>query len=220
LNSLRDRPFLTPVTPAEALAEQEIVGTLESWQMTADARPELLAARAELAARQAGVKIARAGAYPNFMLTGTHAHFDEWPGNSIRFGIAFPLWDHGTLRARRDEAQALAVEQEAVVADLKRQTRLDIQVAYNQAVRAAARMQRYRTDQLEQARMLADLARIGYEAGQTNYLELLDAQNTLQQTQAGYRQAIVTTARARLTLERAAGSRNLLPAGEPGGRNR
>ncbi len=75
----------------------------------------------------------------------------------------------------------------------------------------SARLQRFRAEQLDQARTLADLAQVGYEAGETSYLELLDAQRLLREAQLGAVHALADTLRAELAVRRAAGSSSLLP---------
>jgi cobalt-zinc-cadmium efflux system outer membrane protein len=157
------------------------------------------------------VRSARAASYPNLFVTGVHARLDQGPGNSVRTGVIFPLWDRGRLRAMRAEARAAVGAGEADLAEALRRVDLELQVAYNQALQAEVRLQRYRSGQLEQARTLADLAQFGYENGHTSYLELLDAQRVFNETRAGYIRALADAARARLALERAAGSPSLLP---------
>jgi cobalt-zinc-cadmium efflux system outer membrane protein len=213
LNSVLGRPLTQPLSLADALAEPPPAGTLESWRALAAARPEVQAARAELAARQAALGAARAESAPNLVVTGVHAHLDEWPGNSLRVGLVFPLWDRGSLRARREEARAAIAAGEAQLGESVRQAELEVRVAWSQAVQAAARLQRYRAGQLDRARTLADLAQAGYEAGHASFLELLDAQRALHESRAGYLRVTAEAARARLAVARAAGSPRLLDPG-------
>lgn len=210
LNSVLGRPLPRPVVLAAALAEPSGEGSLESWRALAAARPEVQSARADLQARQAGLRTAGAAAAPNLFIAGVHAHLDEWPGNSLRVGLVFPLWDRGSLRARREEARAAIAAGEAQVAETLRLAELEIRVAYDRTVQATARLQRYRTGQLDQAASLVELAQLGYEAGQTGFLELLDAQRSFHDTRAGYIRVMAEAARTRLALERAAGSPRLL----------
>jgi outer membrane protein TolC len=153
---------------------------------------------------------------PDLFVTGTHANLEQWPGNSVRAGFTFAFLDRGVLRSQRDEAQALASASEAELRERVRTVEQELQTAYDQLLRATGRLQRYRSGQLDRVKELAELAQTGYEAGLTSYLEVLDAQRTQNEAQAGYYRALADAARARLALERAAGSPQLLAVdGQP-----
>jgi outer membrane protein len=135
----------------------------------------------------------------------------------VTFGVVLPLFDFGSNRARAREASSLVKEQEALTADTARLTEVDVQVAYNQATRAMARLSAFRTGSLDNARLLADLIRVGYEAGESSLIELLDARNALFEAEAGQIQILATALRAELELERAAGDTRLLGPNVTGG---
>jgi cobalt-zinc-cadmium efflux system outer membrane protein len=210
LNSALGRDLGMALAAADPLPEPVTAEPLSVWRSRAEDRPELLAARAELRARQAGLRTARTESLPNFVLTGVHADLRDLPGNSVRIGLVIPLWDFGAQRAKKAEARAAIAEQQAQVAEAVRQMELDVQVGYDQAVSAEARVRRYRSGQLDRARRLAELAQAAYEVGHSSLVELLDAQRALQETEAGYLKARADAARARLALERATGSLELL----------
>jgi cobalt-zinc-cadmium efflux system outer membrane protein len=215
LKSLVGIPFTTSVTVPATLATPPVEPALETWRTLASARPEVQVARAEIAARQAAVRGARATRVPDLFVTGTHASLEQWPGNSVRAGFTFPFLDRGVLRAQRQEAEAAASASEAELQERLRTGEQELQTAYDQLLRATGRLQRYRAGQLERVKELAELAQTGYEAGLTSYLEVLDAQRAQYEAQAGYLHAVAEAARARLALERAAGSPQLLATGEP-----
>ena len=214
LKSLVGIPYPTSVAVAPDLAAPAVEPALETWRTLAGARPEVQAARWEIAARQAAVRAARAIRVPDLFVAGTHARLDQWPRNSVRAGFTFAFLDRGALRAQRDEAQALASASEAELQERIRTVEQELQTAYDQLLRATGRLQRYRSGQLERVRELTELAQTGYEAGLTSYLEVLDAQRIQNEAQAGYTRALADAARARLALERAAGSPQLLATGE------
>lgn len=210
LKSLVGIPFATPVAVPAELTAPAVEPALETWRTLATARPEVQVARAEIAARQAAVRVAGAARVPDLFVTGTHANLEQGPGNSVRAGFTFAFLDRGVLRAQRDEAQALASASEAELRERVRTVEQELQTAYDQLLRATGRLQRYRSGQLARVDELAELAQTGYEAGLTSYLEVLDAQRAQNEARAGYYRALADAARARLALERAAGSPQLL----------
>lgn len=215
LNSLLGRPLGAACPLAEQLPEPVPPGPLETWRALAVVRPEVQAARAESQSRQAALRTARAATVPDLTVSGVHALLDEAPGTSVRVGLVLPLWDRGSLRARRDQARAAVAGTEAQVAEALRRAELETHVAYTRAVQAETRLRRYREGQLDRSRTLVELAQKGYEAGLTSHLELLDAQRTFHETRSGFIQVLAETTRTRLALERAAGSSLLVELDVP-----
>ena len=216
LKSLVGIPYTTSVAVPAELTAPPVEPALETWRTVAFSRPEVQVARAEIAARQAAVRMAGAARVPDLFVTGTHASVEQWPRNSVRAGFTFPVLDRGLLRSQKDEAKALASASEAELRERVRTVEQELQTAYDQLIRATGRLQRYRSGQLERVKELAELAQTGYEAGLTSYLEVLDAQRAQNEAQAGYYRALADASRARLALERAAGSPQLLAVdGQP-----
>ena len=130
--------------------------------------------------------------------------------NRRAIGIAFPLFDGAVRRAKRGEAESAIEEQLALLDDLRRTSEVELNVAYRSTERALGRLGRYQSGQLEQVRKLTELAQIGYEAGQTSYLEVLDAQKAQFEAETGYFHALGDSRRAWLLLLKAAAAPELL----------
>jgi outer membrane protein TolC len=217
LNTLMGRASSAALVADGNLATPPELGTLESWRAKAAGRPALQSATAELNARRSTLSLAKRANLPDFQFQAIHADVTRTRGDVVTFGVVLPLFDFGSNRARAREASSLVKEQEALAADTARLTEVDVQVAYNQATRAMARLSAFRTGSLDNARLLADLIRVGYEAGESSLLELLDARNALFEAEAGQIQILATALRAELELERAAGDTRLLGPNATGG---
>ena len=152
-----------------------------------DRRPDVAAAEQNLVAANAQIGVAKAAQYPTFSLTGFLGGESESLANilsnpariwSAALGVAFPVFDAGKYAARTAEAearqrQALASYQKTVelafrdVADALANIRQS--VAAEVDLRAAAMA----------ARDALRIAQARYGAGYSAYLDVLDAQRSL-----------------------------------------
>ena len=149
-------------------------------------RPDIRVAERELAAANARIGVAKADWFPNISLGGFVGFL---AGNSHDFGgadsRAFSLapsisWDGLNVQRVRSGVKASEARADEATANYQRTVLTALEdvdnamVGYNQ--------QRVRVQKLEeqakQSTRAAELARIRYEAGATDYLELLDAQRT------------------------------------------
>jgi len=151
-------------------------------------RPDILAAEAQLHAATAAVGVATADLYPRITLDAgggpqsltLASLFDR--GNlvwSLASGLAAPLFDGGTRRARQreriDTMKASAAHYQATVLDAVRQVADALAAIEHDAEFADA--QRRTLDVAEQS---VDLARRSYEAGNSGVLTVLDAERIVQ----------------------------------------
>lgn len=164
------------------------------------ARPDIIAAEEQLRAARANIGAARAAFFPTISLTG-NAGFtsDSLAGlfDSGGFGWSFgptitlPIFDWGAREADLDLARALEVEQ---VANYDR----TVQTAFREVADALAG-RRYLAEQVETLERalaaqerIARIARLRYEEGVADYLEVLDAERNLFSAQ----QQLLATRRA------------------------
>jgi multidrug efflux system outer membrane protein len=104
-----------------------------------------------------------------------------------------PILDFGRTSARVDQAKA--VNQQSLVA-----WQNTLQVAYKEVrdalvnLRQDGEAETAQNRRVDNARKALDLARLRYEAGQTGYLEVLDAQRTHNDAMT----SMITTRQARL----------------------
>ena len=154
-------------------------------------RPDIQRAEQLLAAADAQVSVARAAMYPTLSLTGLlggeSAELSTLlnaPGRiwSLGFGLALPLFDGGRIAARTDQAKAR--QQEAVAA-----YQGAVSSAFKEAadaignVQAAARAVPDLATRIEAGTRAVQLAQMRFDAGYSGYLEVLDAQRTLNAAQ-------------------------------------
>jgi len=186
--------------PAQTAAD------LDALRELALQRPAIRAAEATLAQREAAVDVARLARRPDLTGVANHEHLTEYPGNVLRLGLEFPLFDFGLTRANTHAAQAAVGEQSANVRLLRLQAVQDVEVAYRNLQAAIQQAERLGGPQLERARHLVELAQLGYREGQFSQLELLDAQRAFLQTFTLYQHALAAANTAAAALDRAIGA--------------
>ncbi len=150
------------------------------------ARPDILQAEADLHAATANVGVATAALYPSITLSAsltqsalTASKIFDYPSTAYALGagIAGPLFDGGRRRAERNAAReapkASLASYEQTVLNAFRQVADGLQALANDdaAIKADQRALDLALDNLR-------LSRIGYQAGGTGQLPLVDAQRT------------------------------------------
>lgn len=150
-------------------------------------RPDILAAEAGLVAANARIGVARAAFFPSISLTATAGSESRELGDlfssaaniwQLGAGLLQPIWNAG--RTRRQVEAATARQEEALALYLKSIQSAFAEVEDALAGRTAsidevAALER-QIAALERARELAD---IRYEAGESSYFEVLDADRNL-----------------------------------------
>lgn len=165
-------------------------------------RPDVREAEQKLIAANAGIGLAKAGYYPKFTLTGSYGSESKALGDLFAAGagtwglglnLLLPLLDYGRTEARVDQAKA--VNEQSLIAweNTLQGAYKDVRDALvNSREQAAAEQaQQVRVDQARETLRLVDLR---YRAGHAGYLEVLDAQRTLNDAQLQQ----ITTRQARL----------------------
>jgi outer membrane protein, multidrug efflux system len=173
LDTLRE-PAVSPGLPSQLLAR----------------RPDIAAAEANLRAGSANVAAARAAMFPTLSLTGTAgvqnpalpATVLTIPGVGPSFALGAnltqPIFDHGRLRAQRDEAAArerelLAAYRAAIIAAL-----VDVENALG-ALQHLDATREFEAGSLAESERAFEGARLRYQRGSGDFLTLLEAQRTL-----------------------------------------
>jgi NodT family efflux transporter outer membrane factor (OMF) lipoprotein len=160
-------------------------------------RPDILVAEAQLHGASANIGITRAAQFPSFTLNGSYGQnatsMSTLFGSNARFwslgaDIATPLFDGGTLSAKR-QAAVDAYQQSL---SLYRQTVLAAFAQVADTVRALehdAETMQAESRSVETSEELLHLAQINYRAGTINYLQVLGADIQYRQAKLGYLQA-------------------------------
>ena len=151
-----------------------------SIAQSADARPDVVAAKARLAAAEKLRDLAKSQQTRDITLG---AQYERYPGaipsDSIGFGISLPLFTgydfSGDIRrAEVDRYAALdALDRARAIAGN------DIRRASSDLAAASERLERYDSTLLDAAQRSAQAAEFAFQRGATSVLEVLDARRTL-----------------------------------------
>lgn len=159
-----------------------------------EARPDVRQAEEKLVGANARIGVARAAYFPSISLTGLYgsesmALSNLFTGNagiwSAALGLALPIFDAGRTGARLD--QATASQQESLA-----NYRKTVQTAFKEVNDALAGLRDYAAEEKAQAAQAAaaqravELAQARYASGYAGYLDLLDAQRTLNNARLQY----------------------------------
>jgi multidrug efflux system outer membrane protein len=154
-------------------------------------RPDVRQAEATLVSANSLIGVARAAQFPTFSLTGafgvqsrdlstlTSSGAGLW---SIGLGVVGPILDWGRYAARTEQAEARA-KQAAATYEKTAQTAFREVADALSNVRLAADTEQDLRDRVDRASNTLRLATQRYKAGYSAYLEVLDAQRTLNDAQ-------------------------------------
>jgi NodT family efflux transporter outer membrane factor (OMF) lipoprotein len=180
--------FQVRATTLASLSEPVVAAGLPSELLTR--RPDVAAAEANLRAARADLTAARAALFPSLALTAAAGvQNPALPGTVLTIGgagpslslaasLTQPIFDHGRLRARRDEAAArerelLAAYRAAILAAL-----VDVENALG-ALQQLDATRSFQQGTLAESERAFEGARLRYEHGAGDLLTLLEAQHVL-----------------------------------------
>ena len=216
LRSLIGLPETLPLVLTDALTYQpQNYDRSALIALASRSRPDVLTARRLAASLNADVRGAKAQGQPDFVLEGRRATLFGNSGNrnltqqgdSLRFGIIFPVFDYGRIRADVRNTQALHQEQEALVREAERVARLDVETVLRERTQAALLVESFQNGRLGRSKEILEMVNIGYTNGANSYLEVIDAQRVYQAEQVEYARALAAVNIATARLERAVGGR-------------
>lgn len=198
-----------PLDLPETLPFSPPTYTLANLQTYALAhRPDLQSAQQVKVGKEALLHGAKAQMQPDLFVEARHAQIDPSPaggGNTIRFGVTFPLFDWGRNRSDVASAKAALTEQEALVSETRRTASLEVETSFRTLEQARRVVESFRSGRLDRSRELVDQAQFGYSQGANTYLELLDAQQLYRTEQTDYFRALADYNIALAALQRAVG---------------
>lgn len=160
-------------------------------------RPDIMGAEAQLAAANANIGAARAQFFPQITLTGMygnesielHKLFTS-PAVAWQYGVNLlqPIFTGGKLSAQLDQAQALTVEAMYTYLStiLRAFQEVDDALIFHQISLELVVIQK---KQVEVLKEYLHLAKLQYDNGQTDYLNVLDAERRLFEAQLNYANA-------------------------------
>ncbi len=180
--------FVVRGQPMDSLTEPVISAGLPSELLAR--RPDIARAEENLRAGHADVVVARAAMFPSLTLTGNAGVQNPalqaavltiggtGPSFSLGANLVHPIFDHGRLRAQRDEVAAkdrelLSAYRAAILAAL-----VDVENALD-AIRHLQDARQFQLDNVAQSTKAFEGATLRYKAGAGDFLLVLEAQRTL-----------------------------------------
>jgi outer membrane protein TolC len=199
--------------PSDTLPPAQLPLSLpEALQAALDQGPQYRAAVADERAAAAALRAQRGDYLPTLSIGAVHQRYDTqiFPGaaniTSVTFSISYPLWNDGQREIEASQARVNRDVARTIRDDMERVVRRDVTESYDTYHTARAAMdlavvgvnvagQTYRMQQLR------------YQAGASNILDLLDAQVSLAEAEAGVVQARNAVRLALARLEAVLGRR-------------
>lgn len=195
-------PTRSPIASSDFAAQRAplVASTLSN-------RPDILGAQATLQTRRATVESLRRERKPDIELQARRSSFFGREGSyALRAVVTIPLFDFGSSRSAQRAAEAETKAQEARIALLKGQAATQIEQALVKLEAQRQTIERFRSGIVPLTVELLRKTQIGYNAGASTFLEVLEAQRTLRQVQGEYLQALVGVRAAETSLETALGA--------------
>jgi NodT family efflux transporter outer membrane factor (OMF) lipoprotein len=175
-------------------------------------RPDIRKAEASLHAATAEIGVAVAGLYPRLTLTGggglqseTVGELTEWASRFVSIGptLELPVFDRGrwqTITLQKVRAKEAAVSYAATVLNALQEVE-NARAAYD----AEQDRHAWLESTVAQNRDALSLARQRYASGVASFIEVLDAERTLQQNQLSLAQSSAVVGEDLVSLYRALG---------------
>jgi outer membrane protein len=188
------------------------VSLAEAVQIGLNQGPQYRSARANEASAEAALRSERGDYLPVISLGGLHQRYDTqlFPGaaniTSVTFSVSFPLWNNGQREIEVSQARVNRDVARTIREDLERAVRRDVSSSYDtyQTATAAVELAQVGVTVATQNYHMQELR---YRSGATTILDLLDAQVSLAQAEAGLVQARYQTRLALAQLEAILGRR-------------
>jgi cobalt-zinc-cadmium efflux system outer membrane protein len=207
----------SPPDSAQALAIQlgetpaQPLPPLDSLRTRPEARPELRAALAEIAASAADARAARQDAFPG-PLAGLGFKNERGIGSEatasglvLQVSLPVPLWDSRSAAASAFGADAR--EREAQSDRLRRTIAAEVETAWAALDALRLQIEAIRPQLGETARAAVRAAEAAYLEGEIPLIEWLDAVRAYQEAEAGFATLLANYVIQRAALERAVGAR-------------
>ncbi len=199
--------------PADTLPAPPLpISLAEALRVGLEQGPQYQAAQANERAAEATLKAQRGDYLPTIRIGAVHQRYDTqlFPGaaniTSVTFGVSLPVWDNGLREIEVTRARVNRDVSRSIRADLERAVRRDVTSSYDayETSKAAVELANVAgTVARENYRMQS----LRYRSGASTILDLLDAQVSVAEAEAGVVQARYTTRLALAQLEAILGRR-------------
>jgi outer membrane protein, heavy metal efflux system len=212
---MRDGAALPPPPPDFTPLEIEEGNIATRVEEARAARPELRAADARVASRQAATDLARREFLPDFRLVGGYDTFwdasDQRPSVGIEMNVPLQL---AKRRAALDEARARLGEVEQERARTEDEVESQVRTALVRLHEARHLLGIARDRMLPAARDRLSAARASFEAGRAEFRDLIDAERELRSAELDEQRALAEMSRRGAALAAAIG---IVPGLDTGG---
>ena len=199
--------------PADTLPAPPLpISLAEALRVGLEQGPQYQAAQANERAAEATLKAQRGDYLPTIRIGAVHQRYDTqiFPGaaniTSVTFGVSLPVWDNGLREIEVTRARVNRDVSRSIREDLERAVRRDVTSSYDayETSKAAVELANVAgTVARENYRMQS----LRYRSGASTILDLLDAQVSVAEAEAGVVQARYTTRLALAQLEAILGRR-------------
>ena len=207
INALLNRLTETPLGQPEEPTYRKFSLTLEDLQQQAlQIRPEIKAATFAIEKSEKAKNLARRNYLPDFMVEvmywDVHTGENKWEAVGK---INLPWVFKGKYDARVRQTVAEESQARANYTSMRNQTLSRLQDLFVKIKTSEELVQIYQNGVLPQAEQSLEAARIGYQAGKVDFLNLIDSERVLRDLQLEYYTALAQFEQQKAELERAVG---------------
>jgi len=192
-------------TPADTL-EQMFDVAPQVDKLTNAARPDVLAAEADLNQSKSDLKLQKAMRIPDPTFTVGAEHNPPGGGppvDTLLVGVSFPLPLWNLNRGEIKSAQATVDKNTLALAKAKAQAAADLANAQSEFSEASERLARYQNQILPKSQKVRESVAFAYEKGGSSLVDLLEAERAYNDARLATAQALSDTASAVADLQAA-----------------
>ena len=152
-----------------------------------------------------------------FLPEATLAYYQNDLFNSdirgVSFSLSFPVFDWGKARGEIEQAKLDVKTAEYEFKNIEKTIDMEIEENFLKVTEAQNKINFFENNLLKESEQLLKMAQKGYEKGEFDILDVLEAQRTLKEVQTEYQQVYMDYQTAVLQLEKAVGQ-NIFTQGE------
>ena len=203
----------SPTVPDSAQVGADLIATRAALLPNALQRPDILSVQSVVDVARAQANAIAAQRRPQLEIQARRGGVFRSAETSLRAVLTIPLFDLGESRNQQRAAQFEAQAGEKQLELLRSQVAAQLESALISLDQSRSLVARYRDSIVPQTLDLLRKTQIGYAAGASTYLEVLEAQRAAKQVQTEYLQALAGVRTGEADLESALGTDYILPAG-------
>ena len=213
LNTPTSADVAAPIVPDSSQVGADLIATRAALLPGALQRPDVLSAQAVVDVARAQANVIAAQRRPQLEIQARRGGVFDGASTSLRAVLTIPLFDLGDNRNQRRTADFEAQAAQKQLELLRSQVAAQLESALISLAQSRVLVQRYRDSILPQTLDLLRKTQIGYAAGASTYLEVLEAQRAAKQVQTEYLQALAGVRAGEADLESALGTDYVTPTG-------